>query len=76
MSKRVRRRFSKEFKAETVRLFETSDKSMTAIARDLDISVSSIRSWVKQARIDAGEGQGQLTTDRTDTQKWPHLSTK
>ncbi len=62
MSKRARRRFSTEFKAETVRLFETSDKTMAAIARDLDVSISAVRSWVKQARIDNGQGQGEITT--------------
>jgi transposase len=62
MSKRSRRRFSTEFKAETVRLFETSDKTMAAIARDLDVSISAVRSWVKQARIDNGQGQGEITT--------------
>ena len=66
MSKKPRRRFSKEFKAETVRLFETSDKTMAAIARDLDVSISAVRSWVKQARIDNGQGQGEMTTDERE----------
>ena len=66
MSKKPRRRFSKEFKAETVRLFKTSDKTMAAIARDLDVSISAARSWVKQARIDNGQGQGEMTTDERE----------
>ena len=66
MSERSRRRFSTEFKAETVRLFETSDKTMAAIARDLGVSISAVRSWVKQARIDNGQGQGEMTTDERE----------
>lgn len=40
--------YSKEFKIETVRLAETSGKSITEIARDLGISDSTIHNWRKQ----------------------------
>ena len=54
--KRHRRKFSAEFKAETVRLVRTSDKSISAIARELDLTETALRRWVQQADIDAGRG--------------------
>jgi transposase len=61
---RKRREFSPEFKAEAVRLATSSDKSITAVARELDITVSSLHHWVAQASADAARNpQGALTTD-------------
>ena len=38
--------------------------NMSQVARELDLSTSVLRSWVKQADIDAGTGpDGALTTD-------------
>jgi transposase len=60
---RRRRSFSDEFKAETVKLVRDSGKGIVAIARDLELSESALRSWVQQAEVDAGRGAaGALTT--------------
>ena len=60
---RKRRSFSDEFKAETVKLVRDSGKSVGAIARELDLTETSLRSWVQQAEVDAGRGAaGVLTT--------------
>jgi transposase-like protein len=40
--KRSRRRFTNEFKAETVKLVKQSDRSMSDIARELEISAKSV----------------------------------
>ncbi len=65
--KRKRRKFSAEFKAETVRLVRDSDKSVTAIARELDLTETALRRWVQQAEIDAGRGPtGALTTSERE----------
>jgi|SRR3954452_8995432 transposase len=40
--------YSKEFKQEAVKLFETSGKSKTQIARDLGISDSALNKWCKE----------------------------
>ena len=61
--KRARRSFSDEFKAGAVRLVLDEGKSVGAAARDLDLTESSLRKWVEQARADAGRGKpGALTT--------------
>src|SRR6266404_5979287 len=65
--KRKRRKFSAEFKAETVRLVRDSDKSVTAIARELDLTETALRRWVQQAEVDAGRGPtGALTTSERE----------
>ena len=64
MSKRKRRAFTPEFKAETVRLVRAGGKSIGEVARDLDLTESALRLWVRQAEIDAGRGKpGELTTE-------------
>jgi transposase-like protein len=56
MARRKRRKFNPEFKAEAVRLARVGDRTIQQIATDLDLTESSLRSWVKQADVDAGEG--------------------
>jgi transposase len=64
MAKRKRRAFTKEFKAEAVRVVQASGKTVGAVARELDLTETALREWVRQAEIDAGRGQpGVLTTD-------------
>jgi transposase len=64
MAKRKRRAFTKEFKTEAVRVVQASGKTVGAVARELDLTETALREWVRQAEIDAGRGQpGVLTTD-------------
>lgn len=53
---RPRRKFTAEFKAETVRLVREGEKGVTALARDLDLSVSALARWVREAEIEEGRG--------------------
>jgi len=63
MGKRKRRYFTPEYKAEVVRLAQTSGKTAGQLARELDLTETAVRSWIKQAEIDAGRGpSGALTT--------------
>ena len=64
MAKRKRQAFTKEFKAEAVRIVQASGRTVGAVARELDLTEPALREWVRQAEIDAGRGQpGALTTD-------------
>lgn len=47
MARTRRKTYTPEFKAEAVRLVRTSSASVKAIARDLGVSVWSLREWVK-----------------------------
>jgi transposase-like protein len=63
MSRRKRRQFSKEFKADAVRLVQTSGRSVPDVARELDLTETALREWVRRAEVDAGKGPpGALTT--------------
>ena len=62
-SMRKRRQYTPEFKAGAVRLVLDEGKSVTDVARDLDLTRSALDGWVRQAKIDAGRGApGALTT--------------
>lgn len=54
-----------EFRAEAVRLARSSGRPLSEIAGDLGCSTESLRYWVKQTRIDAGEAEG-LTSDERE----------
>jgi transposase len=63
MAKRKRRAFTTEFKAGAVRLVRESGKSVPTVARELDLTETALRSWVRQAEVDAGRGApGALTS--------------
>ena len=63
MEKRARRKFTPQYKAEVVRLVRDGGKTVGQVSRDLDLTESAVRNWVKQATIDAGPGgTGALTT--------------
>jgi transposase len=62
---RPRRSFTPEFKAEIVELCRRGDRSIGQVARDFDLTETSVRSWVKQAEIDQGERPG-LTTEEKE----------
>jgi transposase len=48
-------------------LVEESGKSTRQIAEDLGINASSLYAWVRQARVDRGEGSaGALTTEQAE----------
>lgn len=57
-SARKRRSFTKEFKAEVVTLCRAGDRTVSQVARDLDLTETAVREWVKQAEVDAGHGEG------------------
>jgi transposase-like protein len=67
MAKRKRRAFTTEFKAEAVRLVRESGKSVPTVARELDLTETALRRWVRQAEVDAGRGApGALTSEERE----------
>ena len=63
MPRRKRREYTPQQKADAVRLVHETE-SVAKVARDLDLTESSLRNWVKQAEIDGvGGADGALTTD-------------
>jgi transposase len=65
--RRKRRVFTPEFRAEAVRRCKVGDRTITQVAKDLDLTENSLREWVKRADIDAGKGPPDaLTTAERD----------
>jgi transposase-like protein len=60
MAKKKRRLFSAEFKAEAARLCKVGDRSIAQVAEDLDLTETSLRSWVKLAEADSGKGNPEV----------------
>jgi transposase len=61
------RKFSAEYKAEVVKLINSSDKSIAVMSRELGIGETALRRWVEQAAIDGGGGgSGALTSSERE----------
>lgn len=64
MSKKKRRSFTEEQKAEAVKIVKTSGKTVTQVAHEMGLTVSALRKWVKQDEINQNPTpRGPLTTD-------------
>jgi len=58
-----------EFKREAVELFRSSEKSIPKVAQDLGIADESLRRWIRQHEIDAGEREGLSTEEREELRR-------
>ncbi len=64
--RRARRRYDDEFKAQAVRLVLDEGQSVTAVARDLDLTRTALHAWVERAQADRSGGKTGLTTAERD----------
>ncbi len=63
--------YSLEFKEEAIRLVQSSEEKypVAKIARDLDVSAETLRKWVNQAEIDAGERAGLIAEEKEELRR-------
>ena len=64
-----RRRFSREFKLEAVRLVKERGVSVAQASRDLDLHVNVLRKWVRELTADpqqAFPGHGQMKPEQLE----------
>jgi transposase len=59
---RPRRYFPPEYKAEVVELIRSTGKTVGQVARELDLTETAVREWVKRADLDAGRRTDGLAT--------------
>jgi transposase len=59
---RPRRFFPPEYKAEVIELIRSTGKTVGQVARDLDLTETAVRTWVRQADLDTGRRSDGLTT--------------
>ena len=66
MTRRKRREYTPEQKADAVRMVRKVG-NLAKVARDLDLTESALRNWVQQADIDEGHGpEGALTSEERE----------
>jgi len=59
---RPRRFFPPEYKAEVVELIRSTGKTVGQVSRELNLTETAVREWVKRADLDAGRRSDGLTT--------------
>ncbi len=65
MERRTRRSFTDEFKAEAVRLAQSSP-NVAAVARNLDLDVSTLRDWVRRAQQPQSDDAALSSSERQE----------
>ena len=55
-----------QFRRDAVALVRSSDKSIPVLAEELGVSPQSLRNWIKQAELDAGERRDGLTSEERE----------
>jgi len=74
-----RRRFTREFKLEAVRLIKERGVAIRQAARDLDVHENVLRKWVKEMTADpqqAFPGQGQMKPEQLEIDRLRREVTK
>ena len=67
-----RRKFSREFKLEAVKLVRDRGVAVAQAARDLDVHENVLRKWVREAEVDpqsAFPGNGQIKPEQQETER-------
>jgi transposase len=65
--RRARRSFTNEFKSEVIALCKVGDRSIEGVAKDLDLTETAVRAWIKQAEVDGSIAPTTaLTTDERE----------
>lgn len=60
------KKFPPEFKRDVVRVARRGDLTVAEVAADFDISVESVRRWMRQADIDDGVKDGLTSAEQAD----------
>jgi transposase len=64
-AKKKRRFYATEFKAQVVQLMRAG-RSAESISAEYGVHVSTLRTWLWRARVDAGEVEGLTTEERAE----------
>jgi len=68
----TRRKFSREFKLEAVRMLAAGGRGLAAVARDLEVRPDMLRRWKRQLEEDPAQafpGKGNLKADEEEVRR-------
>jgi transposase len=71
-----RRKFSREFKLEAVRLFRERGVAVAQAARDLDVHENVLRKWVRELSADPAQafpGNGQMKPEQLEIERQTYM---
>lgn len=63
------KRYPPEFRAEAIRLYRSSNRTHREVAEELGIAHETLRRWVNQADVDAGDRSGLSTEEREELRR-------
>jgi transposase len=61
--------YSREFRAEAVRLLRSGGRPIPQLAKELGVSEQSLRNWSRQLDVDDGRAPGLTTDDREELRR-------
>jgi transposase len=63
------KKFPAEFKRDVVTVARRGDLTLAEVAADFDVSVESVRRWMRQADIDDGVSEGLTTAEQDEIEQ-------
>lgn len=60
------KKFPEEFKRDVANVARRGGLTLAEVAHDFDVSVESVRRWVRQADIDDGVSEGLTTSEQSE----------
>jgi len=60
------KKYPPEFKRDVARVAQRGDLTYAEVAADFDVSIESVRRWVRQAQIDDGTRDGLTSAEQSE----------
>ena len=61
--------YSEEFKAEAIKLVELGSRSITQIARELEVTPQTLHTWIRRSKVDANGKKRELNPNELEIKR-------